>query len=170
MRYTLASLLFCIPLLAVGQVYKWTDADGKAHYSDRPVTGAKTLDVPHKKMQHGQGQTAGPSATEQPSPGPYGQLTIATPEDGATLRQAEGNVQVGLVLDPALMEGHRIQLVVDGNPVAGKVPGTQFTINGLSFGSHQLEARILDSADAKIATTSSIRFNLLRPEAPPPGL
>jgi hypothetical protein len=167
MRRTLASLLILMPFVAVGQVYKWTDADGKVQYSDRPVTGAETLAVPLKKVQRARGEAANPSAATQASPGPYDQFSIVSPDPGATLRQTEGNVQVSLVLNPALMEGHHIQLVVDGSPAAGEAPGTQVVINGLPFGSHQLEARILDAAGAQVANSSSISFHLLKPEEPP---
>jgi hypothetical protein len=166
MRRALASLLILMPFVAVGQVYKWTDADGKVQYSDRPVTGAETLAVPLKKAQHARGEAAKPSAASQPSPGPYDQFSIVSPDPEATLRQTEGNVQVSLVLNPALMEGHHIQLVVDGNPLTGEVPGTQVVINGLPFGSHQLEARILDATGAQVANSSSISFHLLKSEEP----
>lgn len=36
-------LVWCGPLHA--EIYKWTDAHGQVHYSDRPVAGARQLDT-----------------------------------------------------------------------------------------------------------------------------
>ena len=126
MRALLIPLLLLIPILVLGQVYKWTDANGKVHYSDRPVSGAEPLGVPVKKT---------PPAQQQPAPsqaslGPYTQFEILAPEPNATVRDAEGKVQVGLVLEPALMEGHRLQILVDEHArSAARCPGPN-SING----------------------------------------
>jgi hypothetical protein len=162
MRALLIPLLLLIPTLVLGQVFKWVDADGKVHYSDRPVSGAETLGVPVKKT---------PPAQQQPAPnqaslGPYAQFEILAPEANATVRDAEGKVQVGLVLDPALMEGHRLQILVDGAPLSGEIPGTQLQINGMPFGSHQVQAQILDAGGSRIASSSVVRFHLRKPESP----
>jgi hypothetical protein len=38
MRAVLLVLFLSLPLAAVAEVYKWTDASGHAHYSDRPAS------------------------------------------------------------------------------------------------------------------------------------
>ena len=117
-------LLALIPTLVLGQVFKWVDADGKVHYSDRPVSGGRDLGCP------GQEDATRP-ATARPKPGslgPYAQFEILAPEANATVRDAEGKVQVGLVLDPALMEGHRLQILVDDTLLSGEIPGTQINM------------------------------------------
>lgn len=47
-----ASLALCACLLAVGapaEVYKWTDAEGRVHFGDRPPQGgAETVPMPEK--------------------------------------------------------------------------------------------------------------------------
>ena len=151
-----------VPVLATGQVYKWVDSNGKIHYSDRPVAGAKPSAVPVQKAPPPQDKPSPGQAT----PGPYARLEIVAPEDNVTVRDADGNVQVGLVLEPALMEGHRLQILTDGAPASGDIPGTQLRISGLSLGSHQLQAQIIDSSGTPIASTSVVHFHLLRPDSP----
>jgi hypothetical protein len=163
MRTLLIFLSLLIPVLATAQVYKWVDASGKVHYSDRPVTGAEPLPVPLKKVPQPQGTPAAPIPA---SPGPYAQFEVLTPEPNATLRDAEGNLTIGLVLEPSLMEGHRLQLLLDGGPVTGDVPGTQLMVKGLPFGSHDLQAQILDAGGTLIAASSTVRFHLRKPDAP----
>jgi hypothetical protein len=163
MRRILITMPLLIPVLAAGQVYKWVDASGKVHYSDRPVSGAETIGVPLKKAQPPQD---GKATAGQASPGPYAQFEILTPEDNVTLQDAEGTVQIGLLLDPALMDGHRLQVLTDGTPVTGDVPGTQLRISGLPLGSHQLQAQILDGAGIPVASSSVVHFHLRKPASP----
>jgi hypothetical protein len=162
MRRFLFTLSLLIPALAAGQVYKWIDTGGKVHYSDRPVAGAQPLAVPLQKSPPPQDKPP----RGQASPGPYAQFEIVAPADNVTLRDAEGSVQVGLVLDPALMDGHRLQILTDGAPASGDVPGTQLRISGLSLGSHQLQAQIIDANGAMIASSSVVQFHLLKPDSP----
>lgn len=160
-------LLLLFPALALAQVYKWTDATGKVQYSDRPISGAETLDVPLRKVPPAPARPNAPSASGQPSPGPYTQFAILTPEPGATVRDAEGQVQVGLLLDPPLMDDHRLEVILDGAPLGGDAPGTQLAIKGLAFGSHQLQAQVRDAAGTLVATSPVIPFSLLKPESSP---
>jgi glutaredoxin len=45
-RLSLAALLLAaLALPAAGQVYKWTDRDGRVHFGDRPPPDAKTEEV-----------------------------------------------------------------------------------------------------------------------------
>ena len=44
MRALLLSLLL-LPALAAAQIYRWTDADGRVHYGQRPPAGAEQVDV-----------------------------------------------------------------------------------------------------------------------------
>jgi hypothetical protein len=162
MRRILVTLSLLIPALASGQVYKWVDSDGKVHYSDRPVAGAETIGVPARKARPPKDN---PRAG-QASPGPYAQFEIVAPVDNVTVRDPDGNVQVGLVLEPGLMDGHRLQILTDGAPAGGEIPGTQLRISGLALGSHQLQAQILDAGGTPIASSSVVHFHLLSP-APP---
>jgi hypothetical protein len=79
---------------------------------------------------------------------------------------ADGNVQVGFVLDPPLLPGQRLQFVLDGAPVNAKVPRTQPTIPKLLFGTHELQARVIDAAGTAIAVSSTVRFHVRKPESP----
>ncbi len=38
-------LLLCLPGWVSAQIYEWQDADGRKHFSDRPVADAKTVDI-----------------------------------------------------------------------------------------------------------------------------
>jgi hypothetical protein len=160
----LLPLLIVLPGLALGEVYKWTDASGRIQFSDRPVQGAQPVPVPTKKTP-----PAESDKTQTPAPGqlgPYTQLDIVTPEPNATMRDAEGKVELGLLLEPAPMEGHRLQILLDGTPIPGQVPGTQILLTGVRIGSHQVQARILDLLDKVVATSAVINFHVRKPLPP----
>jgi hypothetical protein len=38
-------LVLCLPALASAEIYRWTDAAGQVHFSDRPVPGSARLEV-----------------------------------------------------------------------------------------------------------------------------
>lgn len=45
MKIFLSLILAVAALPAYAQLYKWTDADGKVHYSDRPQDGVKSKEI-----------------------------------------------------------------------------------------------------------------------------
>jgi hypothetical protein len=157
-------LLALLPGLALGQVYKWTDAQGKVQFSDRPAPGAEAVGLAIKRAPPPEREKAAYPGRGQL--GPYTQFEVVTPEQNATVRDAQGKVEVGLVLEPAPMEGHRLQMLLDGTPIAGEVPGTQISLTGVRVGSHLAQARILDVRDRVVATTPVITFHLRKPLPP----
>jgi hypothetical protein len=161
MHKLILPLLALLPGLALGQVYKWTDANGKVQFSDRPVPGAEPVGIATKGAPPPEGERH--LAPGRGQLGPYVQFEILTPEPNATVRDAEGKVDVGLVLDPTLMEGHRLQILLDGSPIVGKVPGTQISLTGVRVGSHQAQAQILDALDQVIASSPVVSFHLRKP-------
>lgn len=169
MRWALLSLLVCLPTGAYSQVYRWVDADGQTHYSDRPSTGSDAfrIQAPPEPTQSGSESVALP----QPGLallGPYQNLEILSPETNQTLRQDPGSLAVSLLLDPPLLPGHRLELLVDGVPITSKEPiGTQLTLSGLSVGTHVAQAQILDAAGT-VARSAPITFHLRKPL--PPGV
>jgi hypothetical protein len=45
-KYTWSLLIILIfPTVIVGDVYKWTDEEGKIHYGDKPTTGSSTEEI-----------------------------------------------------------------------------------------------------------------------------
>lgn len=57
MRMRFLFLVLLLPLLAQAQLYRWTDASGKVHYSDRaPSSGAK--DLQKQSLSAAQGSSA----------------------------------------------------------------------------------------------------------------
>lgn len=149
------------------QVYRWVDAEGQTHFSDRPLTGADRVNI-ESGVAPGETESSSADRTGAPLLGPYNSFEIVSPEANQTLRQESAALPVSLLLDPSLMEGHRLELLVDGVPITVEEPiGTQLSLSGLSFGTHVTEARIMES-NAVVARSAPVSFHLRKPL--PPGV
>ena len=167
MRTWFLILVLVVALPARSGVYRWVDGDGRVHFSDRPVAGAE--EVPG--IQQRSGPAASDAATDGEPSGDLGTYTafeIVSPEPNVTLRDAQGQVRVSLLLEPPLAEGHRLQLRLDGQAVSGEARGTQMALDGLPYGSHRLQAEIIDELDVPVAYTTPVDFHLRKP-LPNPG-
>jgi hypothetical protein len=162
-----AFLLVLVGLLSGGvsaQVYRWVDGEGRTHFADRPAPDAQALPIDRTRPP------SVPDLLDQPLPGtpflgPYASFEILSPEPNQTLRQESANLPVSLLLDPPLISGHRLELVLDGAPIP---VDTQVSLTGMAYGSHVAEAQIRNSAGAVIARTASVNFHLRKPL--PPGV
>jgi hypothetical protein len=98
--------------------------------------------------------------------GPYAVFEILAPTAGALLIQTTDTLEVQLALEPALLEGHRLELLLDNRPVAVEGGSTRFQIQGVGFESHRIQARVQDALGTVVAATPSLALEL-RQSAPP---
>ncbi len=138
-------------------LYKWVDADGVTHYSDRPEPGAQKVKIAEAQTYQGGGakpadQRRQPShpATEKS----YTHLAITNPEDGAVLWNTGGHVEVGADLEPGLADGHQLWFLVDGKSQAASADGP--TSLELARGTHTIAASVTDAAGLELITSAPI--------------
>lgn len=166
--YNLVLLYLFLPIsLCSADVYQWTDDKGNIHYSDIPqVTDAKRIELRNPSLY-----TA--PVTNQPSPNneekPKEQtirysLSILSPIHEQSLHSAEGQIQVQIRLQPAMAEGMRMQIFVDGK-LAHEDIQTTIVLSGLDRGSHRLQAILTDNTGQRWATSPQINFFLHKPIA-----
>lgn len=162
MRLYFYFALVLFPCFASAGVYKWVGPDGQIHYSDRPMTGSERVSVPVQRTEPDSNR----EATNEESGavlGPYGAFEILSPEPNQTLRQAEATLELSLLIDPPLAPGHRVQVVLDGQPVPGDIEQTQILMRDLAYGSHRVQVRIRDDLDITIASSPPVDFHLRKP-------
>jgi hypothetical protein len=160
-RLWLGAALCCAAVAAHGSttLYKWVDADGVTHYSDRPEPGAQKVKIAEAQTYKG-GEPAAAAPRAQPS-GPaasvsYTRLEITSPEDGAVLWNTGGRVEVGAALEPALADGHQLWFLIDGkSQPAG--PGGTASLE-VPRGSHTLAAAVTDAAGKELISSAPISF------------
>lgn len=164
----LASVLFSGA--ASAQVFKWVDAEGRTQFSDRPQPSAETVNLTGITPARSADQSVKTDGQAQaPQLGPYAEFEIVAPEPNQTLRSVQDNVPISLVLVPSLIAGHLLELVLDGTPIAvDKAAGSQISLSGVAYGSHQAQAQIRDDRGVIVASTRPVSFQLRKPI--PPGV
>jgi len=160
MRCLIALALSLLPLTASSGFYKWQGPDGQTYYSDRPVPGAEPLGIKAEPTNPAPDGPAPDAPDTQGDPGPYEDFQVLVPESNQTLRDPEGKVDVSLLVNPALDEEARLEILLDGQPVAGTTQQLQLQLRGVIVGTHRLQARILNSSGEVVASSPAVSFHM----------
>ena len=160
------ALMICLPsLVFANDVYRCTDDEGKTYYSDRACEGGKKMILPPT-------QTYTPSPTQrtfrytplkkEADQAGYDAVSISTPAHDSTIRDNTGRVTVSVSIKPALRTGmgHRLQLLLDGQPYADAGTATSFGLTSLDRGTHILKAIILDMNNKTLAESTESQFHV----------
>ncbi len=157
----LGSLLLLSWTVASGQIYRWVDEDGVVHYSDEPHPGAEEIELesaPTISMPQPAPIVRPQTAAEEEGGGTaaYESLAVAQPAAEETLWNIEGTLDVALDLQPPLRPGHQVRVYFDGTPQT--VSGTQFQLQEVYRGEHNLQAEVLDESGNLLIRSEPIRF------------
>lgn len=171
-----------------GKAYESIDAQGNVDFSDvRPDnTPSQVIGIPETNTMDSSGETAGttppPSATPSDSAATSGTDTSATDDQDDSTGGGGGYNTVGIVnpavngplgygladpirfqiaTNPPLLDGHRIQWLVDNRVVGAPVPTPYFDATQLPEGDHRVTARIVDRA-GNVVSTTDMPFNIAR--------
>jgi len=161
-RLCIGAALCCVAFLAFGSatLYKWVDADGVTHYSDRPEPGAQKVKIAAAQTYKGDTRTASgaaqPPKSAAPSAASYQRLEVTNPEDGAVLWNTGGHVEIGATLEPELVSGHQLWLVIDGK--SQQVGPDGATSVDVARGSHTVSASVTDANGNELITSAPITF------------
>jgi hypothetical protein len=161
MRVPILFLILLLPMIADSGVYKWIGPDGQVQYSDRPAEGAERIAITGgARTNDNVPRHEKDTVTEL---GPYTAFEILSPENNATIRDADGNVPVGILIEPSLVTGHRLRIEIDGQPVPGGVAGAQILLRGVGVGTHSIRASVIDELEVPVANTPAVVFHLRKP-------
>lgn len=163
-------LLLLIGLVAgsigAAEVYRWIDADGQVHYSDRPHEGAESFDLPEAQTFTApviQRKKTGADDAEAEKVTNYSELGIINPTDGQTRWNIPGDVDVSLSLAPELQPEHTVLLYLDGQTVGSSSSGDlTFKLTEVLRGTHALHAEVHDAAGNTLIESSPVSFTVLK--------
>ena len=168
MKRFLALLICLVPTLAsAGVVYKYIDKQGNTVYTDQPRPGAQRVDLPEPSTytppKYPPRDTSSAKATKDGTGQVYSRLTLTDPEPDATIWDNPGDLLVVYTLEPDLRTklGHRMVVSVDGEAVA-PVNGTKVELKNIDRGTHQLQARIIDSDGEVLIESQTAAVHLHR--------
>ena len=165
MLYRIATvLLLAVAVATHAEVYRYVDEDGNVIFSDTPREGAEAIElgettiVPALKPQR---QWSNTYPDTQAAAVPYENIAIASPPNGETLRDVQ-LVTVSVALSPGLQTsfGHEVQLYVDGAPFGQPGEATQFVLEDVERGAHELQAAVFNRSGRELKRSSASVFFL----------
>ena len=130
---------------SAAEMWRWKDADGVTHYSDRPVPGAERIQVLSTQKSTGE---ATPANRPAPAPAPaevrYTRCTVGAPINDQVFNNVR-TVDVSVVVEPQLQPDHQLQVVLNGQAYTGwPANSLSHTLADLVRGSYTLGVRVLD--------------------------
>lgn len=145
--------------------WTWVDSEGTVHFSDRPVPGARQVEL-SGAQGFGAPTRPAPLQTATPAPPPsqdgaaqaYRSVTVVSPAEQETLWNIGATLNVRVQLDPPLQAGHRIDLVFDGQRRNLNTTNLQATLPDVFRGTHTLQVIVLDDAGAEITRSPPRTF------------
>jgi len=154
-RCLIALLLLSSAAASAAPAWTWVDADGRRHFSDRPVPGATRIDLPDSAPAAGGTRTTASttttipqlqgSATETVPDIGYTRFDILSPSNEQTLWNIGGTLSMQVAVEPSLQSSHALDVVMDGQRVELGARGGQLTIPEVYRGLHTLQAVIVDA-------------------------
>ncbi len=160
MRYVLMIILLFTSLVCLAAIYFQKDANGNIIYSDTPLTdNAQSINIPSTK--HSSTPPVSPpipsdtAAKKDIGNKAYTTFFIVSPTDQETI-QNQPVITVSINIDPKLQSGDKIQLYVDGKAWGGAEANTQFTLDHIDRGIHQLYAVLLNQNGITIKQSNNV--------------
>jgi Domain of unknown function (DUF4124) len=161
-------LMFVAAVAAAGPTYRWVDAQGQVHYSDRPVEGAEEVELQSVQSYSPPAiDTSAVASSTAPTPRTAAAddadtpkaVTILSPAAEQTLWNTGGRLPVAVSVDPALPTGQKVNLYLDGNRVVDGEPGRlAFELGEIFRGEHTLTATVENAAGTEILRSDTIKF------------
>ncbi|MBE8168847.1 MAG: DUF4124 domain-containing protein [Shewanella sp.] len=152
MRLVILGLLLLITVVAQAAIYKWTDKDGKVHYSDTPITGAEVITPSENTLN----KIAPPNAVSKPTSESEAvnngyQVQIVSPSDQASIRVNNGNFDVKARVSPKLSDLHKLLLMIDGNKQGEPQSHGQFSLTNVDRGEHVFVVKLMSPTGKMLA-------------------
>lgn len=137
----------------LAEVYKRVDENGKVIFSDQPADDAEAVEI--KDVNTAQPVKARSSLVEDDNEeaAEYS-VSITSPKDEQLFPNRLSPFTVSTKVSPALQEGHRLRLKIDGKTHSISVGS--FTVSKLDLGEHTLVVEIIDASDTVITRSSAI--------------
>lgn len=182
MRITLNHAVRPIPWIAVavftvavfvagtataGEVYRYTDEQGRVHYTDEPPPAYEDS---AEKVELDGIQTYTPQRAQtkprEPEREPdveatrrYESVTITRPSNEQTLRDPQPTLTVSVQTTPPLRTklGHQLRYFFNGKPVGAATTATSRTIPDVYRGTHTLQVIVVDRGGRQVAQSPTIR-------------
>lgn len=160
----LTALLCLLPLTAAQSattVYKKVLPDGSVVFSDEPMDNAETLEVEPVPTIPAYKPTPTPQPTQRSAPAQYS-VAISSPKADEHFINNGGQVSVVINVEPALRDGHGVQVKLNGELRAGPGDSTSFNFSNLDRGAYTVLAEVVDKGGKLIQASAPVVFHIQR--------
>jgi len=167
MKQLLWLLVVFFALPCTGQIYKTVDEYGNVSYSDSPpedVSNSSTLKLKLGPVNSTPAiKTAKPEQPLAPAKSKAKPITIriSSPQDQANITAEQRNLRIQTSIIPALPEGARIIINLDGQDINAGADGS-VTIHNIHRGEHRIYAKV-SQAKRLLAETATTTIYVFRP-------
>lgn len=172
--FGLVLLLFTAPVSAA--IYRWTDAQGNIHFSDKPHPGAERVknlpalesySPPSLPTRHDSAKSDSSGQGSAAPPDHYHRLRLTSPQPKETFRSAERKVTVDVKPVPRLdpKRGDRLVYYLDGHRIAGPTTSTTVVLHNVDRGTHAVAAAIVNGDGDELIRSVPVTFYMKPPIA-----
>jgi hypothetical protein len=144
--------------------WTWVDANGTVHFSDKPVPGARQVELAGAQAPgFGRPPPVGISRTPTPNVAagaPYQRLEVVSPAEQETLWNIGGTLTVQVSILPSLAPGHRYDLAYDGRRLNLNTTSSVVTLPDVFRGQHTLQIVVIDGAGEELTRSMNRTFHV----------
>lgn len=156
-------VLLFISITSLAQIYMKTDKNGNVTYSDMPMPDAQTINIEVSPPENGAKPTLQPleKTAAITSKKPYTTFRIVSPQNNESI-QNQPSLKVEIKLEPALQQGDKIQIYVDGKKTGLLSDTTSIDAGLIDRGTHELYAELVDAQERNFMQSNVITINFHR--------
>ncbi len=143
------------------KVYSWKDRNGVLVFSDTPRPGATEVKLNTQNLTMPATDTSILDSSPNVTPVNF-KVTIASPENEATVRENTGSVYVTTRISPRFATGFKVQLFVDGTPLGVASSSTTFALREVNRGEHTLQAKLFNENNKLVSVSPVSTFFMHR--------
>jgi hypothetical protein len=151
--------------------WTWVDANGTVHFSDRPVPGARQVELSSAQGFSSQPPARTPRAdtTSAATPAAPYRVDISSPAEQETLWNIGTILNVQVSFDPPLQPGHHYDLIYDGQRRNLTATAPRVTLQDVFRGAHTLQVVVLESSGRELMRSSPRTFYVQQTSAQNPN-
>ena len=165
-----ALLALCLSGIAIAQVYKTTDENGRTVYTDRPSDGAENVEIRETNSSPPINMRPTSKTPDVQNPSMDYRVRITSPANETHLTPGERDLTINFTVNQPLKNGVRAQLLSNGSPVGRSSTDTSITLFEVERGEHNISVIIYDQDDRILAESAPVTIYSHRTTAPKPAL
>ena len=167
--FAIAVFIGAVPKGFAQTVYKVTDKDGNVTFTDTPPSDQEAVVEAHTVHSPNTSAAVTPAPIDEPDavmtePISYETL-IVSPAEAATIPMGPGNFSVDAIVRPALSQGERVVLTLDGKPVGSPQRMTTWQLTNVYRGEHRLQVVRVNAEGDRVNASSERTVYVMRPIA-----